>query len=69
MPLFPNEQIVMNNAPLLPEDYAEIRDGIVHLLHAARSASARAVNALMTATYWEIGRRIVNLEQAGQARA
>jgi hypothetical protein len=28
------------------------------LLEAARRSSARAVNAFMTATYWEIGRRI-----------
>ncbi len=30
---------------------------------------ARSVNALMTASYWEIGRRIVELEQGGKARA
>jgi hypothetical protein len=29
----------------------------------------RSVNALMTATYWEIGRRIVEFEQKGQNRA
>ncbi len=39
------------------------------LLETARRASARAVNALMTATYWEIGRRIVEYEQGGEKRA
>jgi predicted nuclease of restriction endonuclease-like (RecB) superfamily len=39
------------------------------MLAAARRASARAVNALMTATYWEIGRRIVEFEQGGAERA
>ena len=39
------------------------------LLESARRASARAVNALMTATYWEIGRRIVEHEQGGAKRA
>ena len=39
------------------------------LLEAARRGSARAVNALMTATYWEIGRRIVEFEQRGAKRA
>jgi len=39
------------------------------LLESARRASARAVNALLTATYWEIGRRIVEYEQAGEKRA
>ena len=32
-------------------------------------AAARSVNAVMTATYWEIGRRIVEYEQGGKARA
>jgi predicted nuclease of restriction endonuclease-like (RecB) superfamily len=39
------------------------------LLESARRASARAVNAVMTATYWEIGRRIVEYEQEGEKRA
>ena len=39
------------------------------LLETARRSSARAVNALMTATYWEIGRRIVEFEQRGAKRA
>ena len=43
-------------------NYAGLMDGIGELLEAARRASARAVNALMTAAYWEIGRRIVEFE-------
>lgn len=39
------------------------------LVESARQASARAVNALMTATYWEIGRQIVEHEQGGAKRA
>nr|WP_281176090.1 PDDEXK nuclease domain-containing protein [Edaphobacter aggregans] len=42
---------------------------MVALLHAARTASARSVNALMTASYWAIGRRIVQFEQQGEERA
>ncbi len=49
--------------------YAGIHTGIVELLESARRASARAVNALMTATYWEVGRRIVEAEQGGKRRA
>ncbi|MBI3464915.1 MAG: hypothetical protein HY000_17940 [Planctomycetes bacterium] len=41
----------------------------VELLEAARRTSARAVNAVMTTTYWEIGRRIVEIEMRGQGRA
>lgn len=49
--------------------YDAVLGGIVELLEAARRTSARAVNALMTATYWEVGRRIVEHEQAGASRA
>ena len=49
--------------------YAGIHAGIVDLLESARRASARAVNTLITATYWEIGRRIVEAEQGGRRRA
>ena len=49
--------------------YEEILCTISALLEAARDSAAKAVNSLMTATYWEIGRRIVVSEQAGKARA
>jgi len=50
-------------------DYGNVLAGVVELLDTARRTSARVVNTLMTATYWEIGRRIVEHEQAGQKRA
>jgi len=50
-------------------NYAAVHTDIVGLLEAARHAAARSVNALMTASYWEIGRRIVEFEQGGQDRA
>jgi predicted nuclease of restriction endonuclease-like (RecB) superfamily len=50
-------------------EYETVFSGVVELLDAARRASARVVNTLMTATYWEIGRRIVEHEQAGEKRA
>jgi predicted nuclease of restriction endonuclease-like (RecB) superfamily len=52
-----------------PTDYAAVHADIVALLEAARRAAARSVNAMMTACYWEIGRRIVTFEQGGQTRA
>jgi len=45
------------------------RTARTRLLEAARRVSARTVNAFMTATYWEIGRRIVEFEQGGKERA
>jgi len=50
-------------------EYGGLIGGIAKLLEAARRTAARTVNALMTATYWEIGRRIVEFEQQGAARA
>lgn len=55
--------------PAIAAAYADIRTGIVALLNAARVAAARSVNGLMTASYWEIGRRIVQAEQKGRRRA
>ncbi len=43
--------------------------GIASLLEEARRQSARHVNAILTATYWEIGRRIVEFVQQGETRA
>lgn len=50
-------------------DYQGIHGDIVALLETARRHAARHLNALMTATYWQIGRRIVEFEQGGEARA
>lgn len=55
--------------PPKPNDYHQVLAGVVELLDAARRASARVVNSLMTATYWEMGRRIVEHEQRGEHRA
>ena len=41
----------------------------MELVDSARRAAARNVNSLMTASYWEIGRRIVEAEQGGRRRA
>lgn len=49
--------------------YDTVLTGVVELLELSRRASARAVNAIMTATYWEVGRRIVEVEQQGRKRA
>ena len=54
----------MTKRTTIPENYKNIRAEIVELLNDARRTVARTVNALMTATYWEIGRRIVQSKQA-----
>jgi predicted nuclease of restriction endonuclease-like (RecB) superfamily len=50
-------------------DYRAWSGGIAALLAEARRQSARSVNAILTATYWEIGRRIVEFIQQGETRA
>ena len=49
--------------------YGDLVGGIAALLETARLSSARAINAIMTAAYWETGRRIVEHEQGGKERA
>lgn len=49
--------------------YTGLISGIGELLESARHATARVVNSFMTATYWEVGRRIVEFEQGGKKRA
>jgi hypothetical protein len=49
--------------------YGGLVSGIADLLDQARRSAARTVNSILTATYWEIGRRIVEFEQGGKGRA
>lgn len=58
---------IIKTAP--KDDYTSILSGVSALLENARRLSARSVNAIMTATYWEIGRQIVEIEQKGEQRA
>lgn len=50
-------------------EYNEVFDDVAELLEASRAAAVRTVNALMTSTYWLIGRRIFEGEQRGKGRA
>ena len=56
-------------SPAAAGDYSGLVSGVSELLEAARRASVRTVNAFMTATYWDVGRRIVEFEQGGENRA
>ena len=49
--------------------YDTVLIGVAELLESSRRITARATNAIMTATYWEIGRRIVEFEQGGKDKA
>jgi predicted nuclease of restriction endonuclease-like (RecB) superfamily len=49
--------------------YGGLLADVAYVIEAARHAAARSVNAVMTSTYWLIGRRIVEQEQQGAVRA
>lgn len=49
--------------------YERLLLDVSRLLERARRSVGRTVNALMTVTYWQIGRRIVEQEQEGLDRA
>ena len=55
--------------PASAADYGQLVSDISTLLEQSRRMAARSVNAVLTATYWHIGRRIVEHEQGGKARA
>lgn len=50
-------------------EYSQLVGGISQLLDHARRTAVRSVNGILTAAYWEIGRRIVEYEQGGSVRA
>jgi predicted nuclease of restriction endonuclease-like (RecB) superfamily len=64
----PKKLVVVENDSEIA-GYDTILSEVIELLESARHASARAVNVFMTATYWQIGRRIIEWEQAGKERA
>ena len=49
--------------------YESILGDITNVIDTVRRSAARSVNCIMTAAYWLIGRRIVEFEQKGEARA
>lgn len=49
--------------------YSSLIKNISSILEAARKTSVRSINTILTATYWEVGRRIVEYEQIGLERA
>ena len=49
--------------------YKRLVSGLHLLLDNSRQRAARSVNAVVVATYWELGRRVVEFEQKGKVRA
>jgi hypothetical protein len=51
------------------DPYSELLSGGVSLIEEARIAAIRAVNVVLTSTYWLVGQRIIEHEQSGLERA
>jgi predicted nuclease of restriction endonuclease-like (RecB) superfamily len=58
-----------NKIKVIKTDYSSLVKNISNILDAARKNTTRAVNVILTATYWEIGKRIIEFEQIGEERA
>jgi predicted nuclease of restriction endonuclease-like (RecB) superfamily len=53
----------------MDKEYSVFVHDVAALIESARRAAAKSINNIMTATYWFIGRRIVEQEQSGNVRA
>lgn len=51
------------------DPYGELLSAVVGLIEEARRTAVRSVNVVLTSTYWRVGQRIVEHEQAGSKRA
>lgn len=51
------------------ENYLKLITSIFDILDQARRYSARSINVVLTATYWDIGRKVIEFEQNGFKRA
>ena len=63
------KKVAKRTALATPDDYDLFVADLVRVIEEARRAAASSVNAVLTATYWLVGRRIVEHEQGGRARA
>ena len=54
---------------MIDVQYESVLGDVFKIIEAARQSAARTVNSIITAAYWLIGRRIVEFEQKGKARA
>ncbi len=62
-----NYNIIANQLIMLHSD--NIVDDIKQIVNIGKTSAYAAVNTIMTATYWNIGRRIIEEEQQGEHRA
>jgi predicted nuclease of restriction endonuclease-like (RecB) superfamily len=54
---------------IAPRGYGRLLGEIEQVVHTGRKGAVWAVNTIMSAVYWELGRRIVEFEQGGRPTA
>lgn len=70
IPITKNQHVnSVTKSDITPAAYAGLHRAIAEVVASTRAAAARSVNAMMTASCWEIGQRIVEFEQGGEGRA
>jgi predicted nuclease of restriction endonuclease-like (RecB) superfamily len=62
------KKLVKQNRSIVTQ-YESVLVELTELIETARRSAAQSVNSIMTAAYWLIGRRIVEVEQSGKTRA
>ena len=50
-------------------DYSRLLQKVSNIIEEARKKTVRQINTIITQTYWEVGRLIVEEEQKGKVRA
>jgi len=58
-----------NPTPHDGSTYQSFSEDLYILIKEARKQVVRSINSILTATYWEVGRRIIQYEQNGKRRA
>lgn len=69
MSVFLNQFTEPAASPPLPDGYQVFLGEVSSLLTEARKQAVRAVNPVLVASYWELGRKIVELKPNGRERA
>jgi len=67
--LQPTRGVVVKSKPAMIDDLAPLLGQIAEVIEQARGQVRQSVNNAMVASYWEIGRLIVEHEQQGRTRA
>ena len=63
------KQPIKPRLKLQARSYRQLVSSVIELIDHGKATAGRAVNSVLTATYWLVGKRIVEHEQSGSRRA